>query len=140
MLLMISGFAGLTAAAVPSWVAILALLLVVAPAAVVYGIGWRSRTRLEWYILASAVITFLGMLNAKFFTDHYAYFPLAMSAPLLGVCAARLWDDVKSVRARPRFSEKISLRVMTAISLALVLGIAVFLVEQDATYDQKYRV
>jgi hypothetical protein len=138
ILLIIWGLAGLTVTAVPSAVAVIFLALLVVAVALVYGVGWRLRTRLEWYILASAVVTFLGMLNATYFGDHYGYFPLSMIAPLLGVCAGRLWGYVHLRKGRLAVSAAAVPRVIVGASVVLALGAVAFVVEQDASYDQRY--
>jgi hypothetical protein len=137
ILLIISGFAGFTFVTVPSWVAGLLFVAVIVIVLAVYGIGWRRRTRLEWYILASVLITFLGMLHATYFEDHYGYFVFAMLAPLLGVCAGRAWSHTRAIWSRLATSETRS-RIVIAVSLAVALGFAVFAVQQDVSYDQSY--
>jgi hypothetical protein len=78
------------------------------------------------------------MLNAALFTFHYAYFPLAMSAPLFGVCAARLWGYAEDSRFWHLISDAISPRAVAAMTFILVLSAAVFLVEQGTSYDRNY--
>jgi hypothetical protein len=138
VLLMISGLSGLTAVAVPTWVAGLVFLLLAVAVAVVYGVWWRTRTRLEWYIFASAVITFVAMFDATYFTDHYGYFPAAMFAPLLGVCAGRIWGYARRSRASHIVFRRVPARVVGVVSLVVVLGVVVFMVEQDTSHARSY--
>ena len=97
-LFLISGLGGLTALTASSALAVAGFLVTAIVVLIVYGMGWRQRTRLEWYVLLAAAITFVGMFDAPFLEPHYAYFPVTMLAPLLGVCVARLFGYSKRWR------------------------------------------
>lgn len=125
-LLETAGLGGLTAFSVSSGVAVALFVVLLLVIAAVFGLGWRSRTRLEWFALLAAVITFLAMFDAPTLFDHYAYFPAAMTAPLLGVCAGRL----------PR--SLLSRRVPLVLTTLVGAGLVAFGVQQDSTYGSEY--
>lgn len=125
-LLKISGLDGLTAFRVSGGVAVALFIVLLAVISVVYGLRWRARTRFEWFALVVAAVTFAGMFDSPTLFDHYAYFPAAMTAPLLGICAGRL---PRALLALPAFSYG---------ALAVALAAIGFLVQQDSSYAQAY--
>lgn len=135
-LLLISGFSGLTAVSVSPSVAVTAFVALLFAVALVYGLWWRERSMLEWYFLAVAVVTFIGMFEGSLLVDHYAYFPASMSAPLVGSCTDRLVAYVKHV-ARP-LSMPFVLRGLTILAMAAAFGVGVFGIDQDTTYLRSY--
>lgn len=134
-LLLITGLSGLTATSVSSVVATILFVALLVVVLVVYGLWWRQRTRLEWYILAAAVITFIGMFDAPYLEPHYVYFPAAMLAPLLGVCSGRLWSAAHRGSLDPARRRQ---ALVVGVSVVALVGATVFFVQQDTTYAGSY--
>jgi alpha-1,2-mannosyltransferase len=138
-LVMISGISGLPGLNATTGLAVGLFVSLAALTAVVYVTTWRRRPRIDWFILLSAAIVVLGMFVSPEFYDHYAYFPAAFLAMLLGVNLSQLvaWGrhllfDNAGSRRRP-------LAAVTAIVVVLLLGAGlVLLLQQDTTYAASY--
>lgn len=149
-MLLIAGVSSLPAVTVPTGAAYAIFGVLVMAIVGVYGVGHRQRSGLEWFVLAAATLTFLGMFDVTVLYDQNAYFPAAMLAPLLGVCVGRIVSAVmSSLRARPsrtpkhlrgahRRSPNTSQRVVAAVGVPVALGLVAFLVSQDSTYAASY--
>jgi alpha-1,2-mannosyltransferase len=92
-LLTLTGFWGISFLHSKTALALCFAILLVIFVALVYGWSVRSNTRADWFILGSAVVTTAVMFLPSSYFDHYAYFPAAFVALLIGSCASRagLW-------------------------------------------------
>lgn len=140
-LLMISGLNNLPAGTVPGPVVDALFLVLIAAVAVVFGIGRRHRTPLEWFTLASALVVFVGMFESSQLYDHYAYFPAAFLALLLGVClgraassAGRRMTLMRTVGGR-RIPTGNTARALGALAVLAVIAV---LVAQDVQFAGTY--
>ena len=128
------------------WIAGGAFALIVAISLYAYGRNRRRRSKVEWFVLAAAIITFVGMFVSPVLVDHYAYFPAAMLAPLVGLCIGYAREIVFDLRRRGASGQRprrpllgLSRRVATRV-LPVTVGVAfvVFMVQQDATISADY--
>ncbi len=55
----------------------------------VYVVGRRDITRLEWFALVAAIVTFVGMMEDPALYEFYSYFPAAFVAMLAGLSLGR---------------------------------------------------
>jgi hypothetical protein len=138
-LVMISGLAGLhgingtTGLAVGLFVGFAALV------AAVYLSTWRQRTRFDWFVLVGPVVVLAGMFSSAEFYDHYAYFPAALLALLLAICAAQVNSWVRQLSKRPGFADRpITQRAVSLTGVGALIVVTVLLVQQDATYASTY--
>jgi hypothetical protein len=108
-------------------------------AVVSLGVRYRDRSRLDWFALSSAAIVTVGLFLSPEFYDHYAYFPAAFIAVLLGVCAGVLTSKVRKPAAhRPArilAARRTALALIPAIAIA---ALAILLLPQDFTYAHTY--
>lgn len=109
---------------VPLTFVLVALLL--AAVVVVYGLGRRRRSRLDWWVFAAAVGCVAMMLVAPNMADHYGYLPMATLAPLIGICAGDLRRLVASLSWAP---------VALAACGAAVAGL---LITSNTSFDAHY--
>src|SRR5579872_337560 len=143
-LLTIFGLPGITAFQVPAWIGVGGFAVLLLGVFTLFGWKWRNRTRLEWFLLMLAAVTFVGTFDAPVLFDHYAYFPAALGAPLLGVVAGRGLSSGISLLGRRRLSPSSggTLRRLThgpVAAVALVgMVLAAVLVQQDTTYAARY--
>ena len=80
-----------------------------------------------------------GMFVSPEFYDHYAYFPAAFIALLLGVCAGRIVDGGRWIAARLRSRRARGLAVgVSFVPVAAVLVAGVLAIPQDATALRDY--
>jgi hypothetical protein len=128
--------------------AFVALALVIA---LMFGYGWKRRSRFEWWTLVCGLVTIGGMSAVPVAWDHYAYFEIAMLAPLTGVCASGVWRALKGPahgegrHARsPQRSDARWVRWPRRGSPGLVIGALVavaaivFVVQQDGSFSSSY--
>ncbi len=127
------------------WIAGGAFALVVAISLYAYGRNRRKRSRVEWFVLAAAIITFVGMFVSPVLVDHYAYFPAAMLAPLVGLCVGYAREIVSDLRRRPASPQRPSRRllgfprqVVIGVGVGLAVALVAFLVQQDTTFSADY--
>ena len=126
------------------WIAGGAFALIVVISLYAYGRNRHRRSKVEWYVLAAALITFAGMFVSPVLVDHYAYFPAAMLAPLVGLCVGYARGIVFDLRRRgaspqhpPRGLLGLRRRVANGIlpvTVGLAVALVVFLVQQDTTF------
>jgi hypothetical protein len=138
-LLLLSGLGGLSVFMASAGLAEVLFVVFVLLVLLVFGVGFRHRSRLEWFALAAPVVIFVGMFDSPDLYDHYAYFPAAFLAPLLGICVGRaLGGAVTAVKTRVTRSTP-TLRTAGSISaLAVALAGIAFFVAQDTSYAQTY--
>jgi alpha-1,2-mannosyltransferase len=69
----------------------LAYAVLAALVAVVFGLKWRARSAADWLVLLLGVTAFVGMIAMPTpnYSTHYAYFPAALVAPVIGICVGR---------------------------------------------------
>jgi hypothetical protein len=136
---MITGLWGLPSVHASTTLAVAVSLGIVALTALVYAPGVRRRQRLDWFILTAVAAVVAGMLLSPAFSDHYAYFPAAFIALLLGVCARRIVDGGRWIAARIRTRGLGALAVGASwIPVAAVVAAGVLAIPQDATYARDY--
>lgn len=106
---------------------------------VLYGITWRSRTAPEWAVLLFSLTTFVGMtaLPTPNYATHYAYFPAALLAPLVGVCVARsaVWMGQR-IRHVVVGSLPLASALQAVVLVAAIVGIAMFIPKVTGVTDQ----
>ncbi|MCU1490081.1 MAG: hypothetical protein JWM85_1486 [Acidimicrobiaceae bacterium] len=94
------------------------LVVVLALAVVlVYGLGIRRSSRLDWYVLAAAAAVLAEFDVSREFFDHYAYLSAPFLALLLGVLAGRATASAQALAAR--FGAR---RPLIALGAAALLG------------------
>ena len=99
----------------------------------VYGLSAEANTRSDWFLLGSAVITTAVMFIPSSYFDHYAYFPAAFLALLIGSCAAR------AIRALRNLDERFVGRLGELIAPAAVSLVAiVVLVPEQLNFARGY--
>ncbi len=130
------------------WIAAAGFALIVAIALYAYGRNGRRRSRVEWYVLAVAIITFVGMFDSPVLVNHYAYFPAAMLVPLVGLCVGYAREIVFDLRRRPASPQRVPRRLVglplrvaagvLPVTVGLAVAFVVFMVQQDTTYAGDY--
>jgi hypothetical protein len=122
-LLTLTGFWGIPYLHSKTALALCFAIVLVIFVALVYGQSARSNKRADWFILGSAVVTTTVMFIPSSYFDHYAYFPAAFVALLIGCCAAR------AIRAfgtlEPRFAGRLGDIVVPAVASLVVIAILV---------------
>jgi len=85
--------------------------------AAVFGVAWRSRTATDWGVLLFSLTAFVGMtvMPTPNYSTHYAYFPAALLAPLVGLCVGHAFAWI---------ARRIEDRHLGPLPLAGVLGCA----------------
>jgi hypothetical protein len=100
--------------------------------ALVYGGLFGSSTRLDWFLLGSAVVVTTAMFFSTALYDHYVYFPAAFIAMVFGSCVARGLEAMgRAVPLVQRFGD-------LALPGALALVAAAILLPQQASYARAY--
>ena len=91
--------------------------------ALVYGLSARSNKRADWFVLGSAVITTTVMFVPSSYFDHYAYFPAAFVALLIGSCAARAIRALGTLDTRfvGRLGDLVVPAVVSLIAIAVLV-------------------
>lgn len=138
-LVMISGLTGLPGITATTGLAVGSFVLFAVLVGVVYATTWRQRSRFDWFVLLATVVILAGMFSSPEFYDHYAYFPAAFLALLLGVCVAQLVSWARQLARSRVFEDRRSL--LWAIPAVAVLGVVVLgvlLIEQDTSYASSY--
>ena len=143
----VSGLGAVSAFDVPLWLIDGLFGLFGILVGLVFGLGWRERTRLEWFALVASIIVFVGMMLSPDLYDHYAYFPLVFLTLLLGIAVGRSRALVRRLVASRRRSRRLPLRPspagwLRAAVLAGVLlvagGVSAFFVQQTSTFSAAY--
>jgi hypothetical protein len=104
----------------------------------VFVVGRRHRILVEWYVLASSVVVFLGMFEDAQFTPKYAYFPAAFIAPLLGVGLSHFGRATLAAIRRWRPARRPIGGRGSVVAIAIGVGVICFLVVQDTDYSRGY--
>ncbi len=137
-LVMMNGLSGLPGLNATTGLALGLFIVLAVIAAVVYITTWRSRSRLEWFILLAVVIVMLGMFSSPEFYDHYAYFPAAFLALLLAVCVAQLVLWARQWADHLPGAHKRTLAIISSAVMIGVAGAVALIVQQDASYAAYY--
>jgi hypothetical protein len=95
-----------------------------------------SRTKFDWFVLATGILSVAAMFISPDFHYHYTYFPAVFVALLFGVCCDRLARFVGSVAPR-----RLRLRPMIAAfaplaAVGLVVVASVWGVGQETRFDR----
>jgi len=108
----------ITSSTVITGAAYAALALLVAA---IFGLGWRSRSATDWGVLLFSLTAFLGMtaMPTPNYSTHYAYFPAALMAPLVGLCVGRTVSWI---------ARRIGARRVAAVPVATALGSAAIVI------------
>ena len=143
-LLTISGADALSAFSVAAGVAVAVFVVFGVAVIGLFALSYRRCTRLEWFALAAGMLALAGMFASPIQYDHYAYFPAAFLAVLLGVCAgrasatiARLRGERSTLRHSAATPVRIP-RVAPGLSLLVAVGLVVFLIQQDTAFAGSY--
>jgi hypothetical protein len=138
-LVMITGISGLPGVNATTTLAVGISLGIVALAVLVYALGFRRLHRLDWFVVTALAIVLAGMFLSPEFYDHYAYFPAAFIALLIGVCASGIVDGGRWMATRLRARRNRALAVgVSFIPVAAVLVAGVLAIPQDASYARSY--
>lgn len=132
-LLMLTGLSGLTWIHAHTWMALLVGIVLVAFVVLAYLLPTRTKIPADWFILALAVLSTVEMFITQSFSDHYAYFPAAFIAMVVGIAVARLIEAFKVFEA-PRLKRVAGL----GVPLCLVVLAASLLVPQQLSYAGTY--
>lgn len=136
---MISGVSGLPSLNATTGMAVGLFVVFAALVAAVYLTSWRTMSRLEWFVLLSVVVVFLGMSSSPEFYDHYAYFPAAFLALLLAVCVRRALAWARQLAAGSEHRRARALATVTSVVVVGVIAVAlVLVVGQDTSYVTSY--
>ncbi len=132
-LLTLTGFWGISYLHSKTALALCFVVVLVIFVALVYGLSARSNKRADWFILGSAVITTTVMFAPSSYFDHYAYFPAAFVALLIGSCAARAISALQTLDTRfiGRLGDLIVPAVISLIAIAV-------LVPEQVSYARGY--
>jgi hypothetical protein len=138
-LVMITGLSGLPSVEATTALAAGVSLGIAALAVLVYALGFRRLRRLDWFIITALATVMVGMLWVPEFYDHYAYFPAAFIALLLGVCASGIVEGGRWIAGRLRTRPLRAFVVgVSLVPVAAVLAAGVLAIPQDATYARDY--
>ena len=89
-LLTLTGFWGISFLHSKAALALCFVTLLVVFVALVYSLPvFSPNTRADWFVLGCAVVTTIAMFIPSSYFDHYAYFPAAFAALLIGSCTVR---------------------------------------------------
>jgi hypothetical protein len=135
-LLTLTGFWGISFLHTKTALALCFAIALMIFVALVYGLSAGSNRRSDWFVLGSAVAATTAMFLPSSYFDHYAYFPAAFVALLIGSCVARA---IRSLRALDqRFAGHLGdLVVPTVVSL---IAIAVLVPQQLNTARQYFSI
>ena len=126
-LLTLTGFWGISFLHSKTALALCFAIVLVIFVALVYGLSAHSpNTRADWFVLGSAVVTTTVMFIPSSYFDHYAYFPAAFVALLIGSCAARAIRALGALDRR--FVGRLGYLVVPAV--VSLVAIAVLVPEQ----------
>ena len=133
-LLTLTGFWGISFLHTKTALALCFAIVLVICVALVYGLSAHSpNTPADWFILGSAVVTTTVMFIPSSYFDHYAYFPAAFVALLIGSCAAR------AIRALGALDRRFVGRPAYLVVPALVSLVAIaVLVPEQVSYARSY--
>jgi hypothetical protein len=138
-LVMITGLSGLPNVNATTTLGVGVSLGIAGLAIVVYGLGFRRLHRLDWFIVTAVAVVTAGMFLSPEFYDHYAYFPAAFVAMLLGVCASGIVDGGRWVAARLKGPRNKALAVGASFVPVAAFAVAAGLViPQEASYARDY--
>ena len=133
-LLTLTGFWGISFLHSKTALALCFVIVLVIFVALVYGLSARSpNTRADWFMLGSAVITTTAMFIPSSYFDHYAYFPAAFVALLIGSCAARVIRALGTVDRR--FVGRLGYLVVPAVVSLVAIAV---LVPEQVSYARSY--
>ncbi len=132
-LLMLTGLSGLTWFHAQTWLAVLVGVVLVVFVVLAYLIPTRSKIPADWFLLVMAVLSTVEMFFTQSFSDHYAYFPAAFLAMVVGIAVARAVGAFKRSRTPP-----IRRMAGLGIPLCLVVLAASFIVPQQLSYAGTY--
>jgi tetratricopeptide (TPR) repeat protein len=138
-LVQISGLTGLPGINATTGLAVGLFIALAVLVGTVYLTMWRRRSKYDWFLLVTAVVVLVGMFTSAEFYDHYAYFPAAFLALVLGVCASQVNSWIRQVgRLRLFAGKRILIRAAPLLVVAALIVITALLVQQDSTYASNY--
>jgi Glycosyltransferase family 87 len=138
-LVMMFGLGPLETVAVKATTAIVVACALLTVVFVVF-VSTRSKTtRLEGFLAGSAASTIAGMAASQQFYDHYAYFPAAFLAMLVGTCIGRVGDFLRRVTSRltEPTGRAVAFTGAIVFAAALVVGTAL-LIARDVDFARDY--
>jgi hypothetical protein len=133
-LLTLTGFWGISFLHTKTALALCFAIVLVILVSLVYGFSaFSPNTRADWFVLGCAVVTTTVMFLPSSYFDHYAYFPAAFVALLLGSCVSR------AIRAFRTLDERFMghLGYLVVPALVSLVAIAV-LVPEQVSYARSY--
>ncbi len=132
-LLQLTGFWGISFLHSKTALALCVSVALVIFVALVYGWKPRSNTRADWFLLGSASGATTVMFLPHDFFDHYAYFPAAFVAMLVGSCFSRA---VRACGTRdPRFIGRLGALVIPLVVSLLAMAV---LVPEQLSFARSY--
>ena len=85
-LLDITGLAGFGSLTPPQYVGVLVTVAGTVGAAYLFRVSWPQTSRFDRFVLLATPVVLIGMLSSSLFSRHYACFPAAFIALLVGIC------------------------------------------------------
>ncbi len=133
-LLTLTGFWGISFLHTKTALALCFAIVLVLLVALVYGLSAGSpSTRADWFILGAAAVTTMAMFIPSSYFDHYAYFPAAFLALLIGSCIARATKAL-GIRDK-RFGGRLGYIVVPAVVSLIAIAV---LVPEQVSYARGY--
>ena len=132
-LLTLTGFWGISFLHSNTVLAVSFVIVLVILVGLVYWRSARSNTRADWFVLGAAVVTTTAMFIPSSYFDHYAYFPVAFVALLLGSCASRAIRALGTLDMR--FVGRLGDLVVPAVISLVVIAL---LVPEQVSYARGY--
>ena len=132
-LLTLTGFWGVSFLHAKTALALCFAIALVIFVGLVYGLSARSNSRADWFVLGSAVVTTTVMFIPSSYFDHYAYFPAAFVALLIGCCAFRATQALSTLDIR--FVGRLGDLVVPAVVSLVVIAL---LVPEQVSYARGY--
>jgi hypothetical protein len=135
-LLTLTGFWGISFLHTKTALALCFAIALLIFVALVYGLSAGSNRRSDWFVLGSAVVATTAMFLPSSYFDHYAYFPAAFVALLIGSCVARAIGSLGTLDRR--FSGRLGDLVLPMV--VSLIAIAVLVPQQLDTARQYFAI
>ena len=132
-LLMLTGLSGLTWIHAHTWLALLVGIVLIVFVAVAYLLPTRSKSQADWFLLIMAVLSTTEMFFTQSFSDHYAYFPAAFIAMVVGISVARVLKTFDGSK-----TTVVGRITNLGIPVCLAVVAAACLVPQQLSYAKTY--
>jgi hypothetical protein len=130
-LVQFTGLTGLTLLHASVGLALALAFVVIGGVAFVWGTARRSLQRFDVFVLLSLLTLTLAMFRARDMYDHYAYFPAAFLALLVGGALARARTFLASIK-------RLRWMAVPAVPGAFTVAVVAFVVPQQVAYARTY--